>query len=185
MSTMIQRLSRPTIVGLSGLILAALLAASLAIFVAPRFLPHAALAAVICIQSPTAQNCDNQDPEKQGCAEANAATILQADIVKNGIAIGRVERRFSLKCSTWWGRVFDLRQGSEAQMSISIGAGMPSTFPIFVGNASRIRFSPMVFDATPTQTVPAIVGSLTDGTSPPATATLPAIPIPGAPRSGA
>jgi hypothetical protein len=177
--TFLKRLPQSTIVGLSGLILATLLAASVALLVSPNLLPHTALAATspTCAQSPTAKHCNNQDPEKQGCAEDNAATILQADIVKNGVTVGRVERRFSLKCSSWWGRVLDYQQGSQAKMSISIAGGTPSPFPIFVGKSLRILYSPMVFDATPTQTVPAITGSLSINGIP-VSATIPAIVIP-------
>jgi hypothetical protein len=177
----LKQLPQSSIVGLSGLILAALLAASFATLVAPRLMPHIAHAATIttCLQSPTAQNCDNQDPEVQGCAEANAATIAQADVVENGTTIGRVERRFALKCMSWWGRVFDYRQGSHANMFITIAGVTLSAAPTFVSLPYRILYSRMVFDATATQTVPAITGSLTiDGITPPATATIPEIVIP-------
>lgn len=132
-----------------------------------------------CVQAPSPAHCDNQDPEAQGCA-ADAVTVEQANITENGFAIGSVERRFSHKCSSWWGRVFDNRIGSHANMFIGIAGSTTSASPTFVGNTYRILFSPMVFDAVPTQQVPAITGSLEiDGLTTAPSAILPAITIPG------
>jgi hypothetical protein len=181
MKTFIKRLPQSTLVSLSGLIIAALLAASFALLVFPRVTPRAALAAATptCATAPTVEHCEKQDPEVQGCGGANAKTLAQADIVENGVTIGRAERRWALRCTSWWGRVFDYRQGSQANMFIAIAGVTQSASPTFVGKPYRILYSRMVFNASPNQTVPEIVGSLAiDGIAPPVTATIPAIVIP-------
>jgi hypothetical protein len=187
MTNNLTRFPRHMLVGLGGIVVAVILATGLAIFTIPRFSPHAFAATLqqaagtTCAQAPkpTAQLCDNQDPELQGCA-ADAQTIGQADIMENGFTIGRVERRWSLKCQSWWGRVFDNRVGSQANMFITVAGATLSASPTFVSNQYRILYSSMVFDATPNQPVPAITGILSiDGITPDATATLPAIDVPG------
>jgi hypothetical protein len=181
----ITRLPRQILVDYSSLLIAVTLAGSFALMALPRFSSNAfaatlqQVAAATCAQAPSPAHCNNQDPERQGCA-ADAETIDQATILENGIPIGQVERRYSLKCQSWWGRVFDQRAGSQANMSITIAGAQISAAPTFVGNSYRILYSPMIFDATPTQTVPAITGTLAiDAISQPAGATLPAITIPG------
>lgn len=179
------RFSRHMLVGLGGIVIAVILATGLALLTIPRFSSHAFAATLqqaagtTCVQAPTKEHCDNQDPELQGCA-ADAQTIGQADIMENGFTIGRVERRWSAKCQSWWGRVFDNRIGSQANMFITVAGVTLSASPTFVSNQYRILYSSMVFDATPTQQVPAITGILSiDGITPDATATLPAIDVPG------
>jgi len=135
------------------------------------------VAGASCVQAPSAAHCDNQDPQAQGCA-ADAMTVEQANITENGFTIGSVERRFSQNCNSWWGRVFDNRVGSHHNMFIGIAGSTTSAPPTFVGNQFRILYSPMVFDATPTQQVPAITGSMEiDGLTAAPSATLPAITI--------
>jgi len=130
-----------------------------------------------CAISPTSLHCDNQDPIAQGCA-ADADTIASADLVENGVTIGRVERRYSLTCHTWWGRVFDDRIGSHRNMYIGIAGTTSSAPPTFVGDQYRALYSPMVFDA-PLPTVPEVKGSLEiDGITASVSATIPSIPLP-------
>jgi hypothetical protein len=181
----IARLPRYVIVGGGSLLIAVLVAGSFALFTFSRFSPRpfaASLQQVMgmtCVQAPTIEHCTNQDPELQGCA-ADAQTLGQADIKENGITIGRVERRWSAPCHSWWGRVFDTRIGSQANMFIRIAGMTLSAAPTFVSEQYRILYSSMVFDATPTQPVPAITGILSiDGITPDANATLPAITVPG------
>jgi hypothetical protein len=134
MQTFIKRLPQSTIVGLSGLILAALLAASLALLVSPNLLPHSVLAATAttCAESPTAKHCNNQDPEVQGCA-TDANRIAWQDITaQNGDVVGRVERRFSQKCMSWWGRVFAFGPATKGKLSIAIAGVTRSSPPTFV-----------------------------------------------------
>lgn len=131
-----------------------------------------------CVHAPSIANCNQQDPEVQGCA-ADARTIGQVDITKNGIVIGRVERRYSLKCNAWWGRVFDDRAGSQGKLSITMGGKTTLAVPTFVGKQYRILYSPMVFDATKFTAAPAITGSLQAGSSTASvSATLPTISVP-------
>jgi hypothetical protein len=173
------RMPRPMLVGLGSLLIAFVLAGGSALATSARFSPRV-LAATLqqatgttCAQAPTAEHCNNQDPELQGCA-ADAETIGQATIFENGFAIGRVERRWSLTCQSWWGRVFDDRPDSHADMSIEIAGTTTSAAPTFVSNQYRILYSPMIFDADLT------TGLLTiDALTPPASATLAPIIPPG------
>jgi hypothetical protein len=65
-------------------------------------------------------------------------------------------------------------------MSITVAGTTLSASPTFVSNQYRILYSLMVFDATPTQQVPAITGILEiDGIAAAPSATLPAITPPG------
>ncbi len=174
MLTFLKRLPQSTFIGLSGLIIAALLAASFALIVAPRLMPHIAHATTVvtCAQERTAERCDKQDPEIQGCA-ADAQTNAAANIGE----IGLVERRFSPTCRTWWGRVFDFRTGVKGGMIIGVAGIERAGPPDFVGNLYRIRYSLTVFDPQLTLTVPEVTGTLIDGTTQ-VSATIPAIPIP-------
>src|SRR5215471_10717137 len=106
MPTVLKRLPQSTIIGLGGLILAALLSASFAFLVSPHLLPHIALAAgnTTCAQSPDAAHCNNQDPTIQGCT-ADAQTIASHNILDYSEKfIGKAERRYSPRCHTYWGR---------------------------------------------------------------------------------
>jgi hypothetical protein len=178
--------SRNVLVGLGSILSAVILAGGFFLAVLPRMSPRALAASLqqatgsTCAQAPTMQHCNNQDPEVQGCA-ADAQTLsLPTYIMDNGVPIGKVERRWSAKCQSWWGRVFDLRAGSQANMFITIAGTQLSAAPTFVSSTYRILYSQMVFDATPTQQVPAITGTLgIHGGSQTASATLPAIDIPG------
>lgn len=185
MATNILHLPRHVIVGLSGILIAVLLATGFALFILPRSSSHAFAATLqqatgmTCAQAPSMEHCNNQDPELQGCA-ADAITLSQTDIKENGVTIGSVERRWSAKCQSWWGRVFDNRPFSQANMYITVSGTTLSASPTFVSNQYRILYSSMVFDATPTQQVPAITGTLEiDGITTPPSATLPAITVPG------
>lgn len=178
-------MSRHVLAGLSSILLAGILAGGLFLAVLPRMSPRALAASLqqamvaTCAQAPTMQHCNNQDPEAQGCA-TDAQTLSSADIQENGITIGRVERRWSARCQSWWGRVFDTRPRSQANMYIAIAGATLFASPTFVGNQYRILYSPMIFDATPTQQVPAITGTLEiDGITTAPSATLPAITVPG------
>lgn len=186
MTTHLPRLPRHVIVGLSGILIAVLLAGGLALFVLPRSSSNAFAATLqqaagtTCAQAASVEHCNNQDPELQGCA-ADAVTLGQpVDIKENGFTIGSVERRWSARCQSWWGRVFDNRPFSQANMYITVDGTTLSAPPTFVSDQYRILYSFMIFDATPTQQVPAITGTLEiDGITTPPSATIPAITIPG------
>ena len=184
MTTKVPRLPRQVLVSISSILIAVLVAGSFTLFVSSRSLSNAFAAtlqqamATTCTQTPNMAHCNNQDPELQGCA-VDAQTIEQADIKENGITIGSVERRYSPKCQTWWGRVFDNRIGSQTNMYIAIAGTTLSASPTYVGNQYRILYSPMVFDAAVAQPGPAIIGTLEiDGITTAPSATLPAVTVP-------
>ncbi len=175
---------RQKLAGIGSILLALFLAGGLVLVIQAHVSPRVFAASlqrtvgVTCAQSPTVQHCNNQDPELQGCA-TDAQTSDQASIVEQGFTIGKVERRWSARCQSWWGRVFDERAGSQLDMFITIGGTTISAAPTFVNTHYRILYSWMVFDESPTQQVPAVIGHLSiDAILPAASATLPAI-IPG------
>ena len=185
MTITIPRFSRHLLVGLIGILISIILAGGFALLALSHVSSRTFAASLqhvmgmTCVQAPTMQHCNNQDPELQGCA-ADAQTIGQANIVEKSVLIGSVERRYSQKCQSWWGRVFDNRLGSQANMSIAIAGTTLSAPPTFVSTQYRILYSSMAFDATPTQQVPAIIGTLEiDGITTPSSASLPAITVPG------
>ncbi|GCE32055.1 hypothetical protein KDA_75390 [Dictyobacter alpinus] len=176
---------RPLLLSAGSILLILLLAGGLSLVFALHGSPHAFAASLqqatgaTCAQAPSTEHCNTQDPELQGCA-ADAQTLDQMNIVENGITIGSVERRWSARCQSWWGRVFDMRPYSQANMYIGVAGATLSASPTFVSNNYRILYSFMVFDATPNQPVPAITGTLEiDGITTPPSATLPTITIPG------
>ncbi len=185
MRTTIIRLPRHIFVGLLGVLIALILAGGLILIALPRVSPRVfaaslqQVAGTTCAQQPTREHCDTHDPQWQGCA-TDAQTLGQVAIIEHGFPIGSVERRYSQRCHSWWGRVFDTRTRSQANMSITIAGTTLSASPSFVSDHYRILYSPMVFDATATQPVPAITGTLEiDGITTPPSTTLPAIIPPG------
>lgn len=167
--------------GAISILMAALLAASFALLVFPHISSHvfAASSFQTCVTSPTISHCDRADPEVQGCA-ADAQTLNGAqDIVSGGQTVGRVERRFSQKCMSWWGRVFAFGPALHRNMFIAIAGVTISKSATFTSNTHDILYSPMVFEASPTQTVPEITGTVTIEGNTALSRTLPAIPIPG------
>jgi hypothetical protein len=160
--------SRPMLIIVGNMLIAILVASTLALVVLPRLSSHAFAAShlVSCAQSPTMEVCNNQDPELQGCA-ADAQTTAQQAIVYAGVTIGSVERRYSPICHSWWGRVFDDRIAAQGHLDITIGATMLSALPTFSSSQYRILYSSMIFDATPTQQPPLVVGAVeVDGAVP-------------------
>jgi hypothetical protein len=106
------------------------------------------------VLQPTAALCNNQDPVTQGCT-ADAHTTLSADIIANGTIIGKLERRHSPRCDTYWGRVFDFRP-QRRPVTISIESpGIGS----FTWDGSE-AYSNMVFVPAFQDLVPAMDGFL-------------------------
>jgi hypothetical protein len=97
-------------------------------------------------------------------------TTARALIVSHGVTLGRVERRFSKTCHTWWGRIFDLRSGSRGGLIVELeyevdSKGDLSGFadsgsPQFVSASYNIFYGRMYFNATSPQQAPQIVGAL-------------------------
>lgn len=156
------------------LLIALLLSSGMAVFLVPQlpFQAQAAATAFTCSEQPTAANCNGQDPEGQGCASpGDVRTVAQADILAGGRAIGRVERRYSLSCHSWWGRVFDYSGTHTINVTIA-GKSYAGGFPGEI-------YSPMVFDP-PYASVPAVTGTIVLSAASSDTtvsATLPAIPV--------
>jgi hypothetical protein len=178
MFTFIKRLPQSTIVGLSGLILAALLAASFATLVAPRIMPQTAQAAVIttCAEAPSASNCNRQDPVLQGCS-ADARALSQELIVSNGNTIGILQRRYSPACQSWWGRILDNRPESNDRLDITIGDTTISSPAKFTDSQFRILFSTMIF--MPLNQAPSVYGTIeVAGANPFPNATIPTTFVP-------
>ena len=173
MKSMMTRNSRHTHVRMMSLLLALLLSSGIAVLLSVSLSPHVlAAAAITCAEQPTAAHCNGQDPEVQGCATpGDARTVAQADILAGGQAIGRVERRYSLSCHSWWGRVFDY-SGTHAINVTIAGKSYADSFPGEI-------YSPMVFDP-PYTSVPAVTGTIILSAASADTtvsATLPEIPI--------
>jgi Protein of unknown function (DUF2690) len=62
-----------------------------------------------CFQTPDQQHCDNQDPVAQGCL-ADAQTKGSTNIYDGKVTVGRVDRRFSPNCQSYWVRTFNYSQ---------------------------------------------------------------------------
>lgn len=103
---------------------------------------------------PSADLCNNQDPILEGCS-ADAHTTARADIIENGQVVGRLERRHSPRCHTYWGRLFDFRP-QKHPLTLQIGPDIAS----FGSNHTEV-YSNMVLVPTPQDQIPAMVGLLT------------------------
>ena len=178
---------------LAGLIFLLLLAGMFAL-VFPLHGASSAFAAVLqaatttCKQAPSYDHCDAKDPEKQGCA-SSARTTAQALIVDQGRTVGRVERRYSSTCKSWWGRLFDFRPEPRSELYVFVdgrdrrgketGRGLESP-PQFASVSYDILYGVMFFDAKSTYEAPRIAGvfmnmdEVTNGLS----AVIPATPAP-------
>jgi hypothetical protein len=166
---------RPVLIGLFAVVLVGGLMLTFQLHGSPRAFAATLqqVAGKTCVQAPNPTNCNNQDPILQGCV-ADANTVGQADIKEAGQVVGSVERRFSLKCHSWWARVFDKRPGSQTQLSLTIAGKTISHAPTFVSNQYRILYSPMTFNASPSPQLPMVTGELPiDGITPPVSTTLP------------
>jgi hypothetical protein len=178
---------------LAGVIFLLLLAGIFAL-VFPSHSASSAFAAVLqaatatCKQAPSYDHCDAKDPEKQGCA-SSARTTAHALLVDHGRVVGRVERRYSATCKSWWGRLFDFRPAPRSELYVEVdgrdrsgketGRGLESP-PQFASTAYNILYGEMFFDAKSTYEAPRIVGifmnmdEITNGLS----ATIPVTPAP-------
>jgi hypothetical protein len=65
-----------------------------------------------CATAPPDQQahlCDHADPIAQGC-EADAVTTQSIGLVDTqGQIVGRLDRRYSTRCNSFWARIFDYR----------------------------------------------------------------------------
>lgn len=180
----VQALRRsPAIIGVISVVVTLLLVGGITLAFLFHHSPRAFAATIptvlTCAQSPSSEHCDGLDPQVQGCA-ADAQTLGQADITQNGIVIGSVERRWSAKCQSWWGRLVDIRPGSKANMFVTVNGSTLSASAQFQNNNYSILYSRMVYTTTPSQPFPAITGELdSNGITTPPSATLPLIPPPG------
>jgi hypothetical protein len=170
-----------------------LLLAGILAFVFPLRGASSAFAAVLqavtatCVQAPSPEHCDAKDPEKQGCA-SSARTTAHALIESQGRTVGKVERRYSVKCKSWWGRVFDFRPGPQRDLYYieidgqdssgnEVGYGIRS-LPRFMSASYTILYGNMFFDAKPTYAAPRIIGAFSNTKRSVLSATVPAAPAP-------
>lgn len=130
-----------------------------------------------CATTPLNQKanmCDGLDPVAQGCV-LTARTVQSVGIVDmDGVIIGRIDRRYSPECNSYWARIFDYRstQPQNTLLALHIGSLTVS------GTNTHELYSHMVY-AAPGNLTPLIEGSLDanqDGTfdaSQPSSATIP------------
>ncbi len=167
------RIPTRALILISSLTALAVLLGALLLF-APQFSGRALAAsrtmfAVTCNQQADFAHCNNLDPVQQECATPDTTTISQNIVDPAGTIVGRVDRRFSLLCHTWWGRVFDFRHIKGTFITLQVGdRGYRLPF-------NAVAYSDMVFDP-PNASAPAVTGTLsTNGKPDPAlSATIPA-----------
>ena len=108
---------------------------------------------VLCVQSPGSQHCDDQDPVAQGCT-SDAQTLGTADLYYGGAVIGRVDRRYSPACGSYWVRTFSYtRQGN-------ISAEFIGHYTLVGAGNSAEEYTDMLYAPMP-QTPPRVRGTVT------------------------
>ncbi len=141
------RFPRKTLLGLVSLLIALVLAGTLVLVVSPRPRLFAKAIADNCAQAPGNEHCHHQDPQQQGCA-ADAHTVAQQNIVNaQGTILGRVVRRYSAACDSWWGRIFDQRHlpGAPQPLFLQIAGHEARSQPTFVSGQYTILYSLMIY----------------------------------------
>lgn len=93
---------------------------------APFLSAHAASMQTTCATAPNTQKahlCNGQDPIAQGCVPT-AQTLQSANITDStGLTIGRIDRRYSAQCNSYWARILDYRlpQPQHAVLAARMG----------------------------------------------------------------
>src|SRR5216110_3493193 len=156
---------------LSGLLIVSILTGTFVLIGSLRPFHASAASATTCVQAPTAEHCNNQDPIAQGCV-ADAQIRGDETIEYFNVNIGDVQLRYSPSCQSWWGRVFDYRIAANTPLGLQVGGNpMVSAPPTFASNQYRILYSPMIF----AQTSPLVTGTVeVDGANPFPSTTFPA-----------
>jgi hypothetical protein len=175
------RLPRVSRLALFGFLTALLLTLGLTLF--PALARHtfaATRAPLTCFDQPDVAHCALKDPIAAHCADDSVLTESVPITDLAGTVLGRLDRRHSLHCHTWWGRLLDFRHLPATTLYLQVGqTSYTLHFP-------DVGFSDMVFDLSNTH-APLIQGSLPTLAGKPDlefTASLPADPpesIPPAP----
>ncbi len=152
----VPRLPRPALVALMGLLLA--LVGAFGLIAAPLFsVPTfaASRAVVTCQLQVDAKHCDQQDPRAQQCVSADiiTTTVPLADLA--GTIVGRLERRHSPHCHTWWARIYDDRQQHGTLLLLQVGTRHFSLAYSDLGGYTDMLYDPSNHNA------PLILGTLT------------------------
>lgn len=105
-----------------------------------------------CLQTPDQQHCNNQDPVTQGCL-GDAQTKGSANIYDGNVIVGRIDRRFSSKCQSYWVRTFNYTQNG------TITAELVGHYVLTGAGDSLEEYTDMIYMPLPSAP-PAVRGSL-------------------------
>jgi hypothetical protein len=166
----LRRLALPLGCGLAALVLLLMILLSYASGFVPRALAQdvggAALGALLaspptCAQAAPDQQarlCDRADPIVGGC-EAAAVTTQSIGLVdSDGQVVGRLDRRYSARCHSFWGRIFDYRVARPQGTVLVVQVGRD----ISTGPGPHELYSNMHYD-TPGSPAPLVAGSVNGG----------------------
>jgi len=102
--------------------------------------------------------CDRADPIAGGC-EADAVTTQSIGLVDSqGRIIGRLDRRYSARCNSFWARIFDYRVSRPQGTVLVVQIGRE----IDTGQGPHELYSNMHYD-TPGSPAPLVAGSIDGG----------------------
>jgi hypothetical protein len=121
-------------------------------------LGQGALPLPTCTTAPPDQQahlCDHADPIAQGC-EADAVTTQSIGLVDTqGQIVGRLDRRYSTRCNSFWARIFDYRATRPQGNVLVVQIGRD----IYTGQGPHELYSNMSY-ATPGSPAPLVAGSI-------------------------
>lgn len=110
---------------------------------------HAAMPAVTC----SGNGCNGQDPEATGCANANAFTASSVTVTDgDGVALIRVDNRFSSTCGTNWTRITSLNGNGRAIEGSITRDSDGLSFSSLTNGGGGVFWTPMVFAPNVTAT---------------------------------
>jgi hypothetical protein len=104
-----------------------------------------------------ARICDRADPREEGC-EADAITTQSIGLVDGGQIVGRLDRRYSARCHSFWARIFDYRTTRPQGTVLVVQIGSE----IDTGREPHELYSNMHYD-TPGSPAPLVAGSVDGG----------------------
>jgi hypothetical protein len=104
-----------------------------------------------------ARICDRADPIAGGC-EADAITTQSIGLVDEGQVVGRLDRRYSARCNSFWARIFDYRATRPQGTVLVVQIGRE----IDTGPGPHELYSNMHYD-TPGSPAPLVAGSVNGG----------------------
>lgn len=156
-SRSLPRLSRELRLALMGLLTALVL--TLGLVLVPGLAGHTFAAtrdtSVTCfsMDHPDSAHCDQQDPRAEQCANDEVITVEAPILDANLHRVGRLQRRQSVACHTWWARIYDDRPTPGPKFFVSLGT-RDLTLPY-----KGMAYTDMVFDESEAHP-PVIIGSL-------------------------